>query len=278
MASKFILHVDSNFNISSINTNRLHLPRSDRFQYSPQQLLDTLLLHNSKMAATKEVKDVGIKYLDVIPELPASTPLGCPHIIDLASLNSGTIPKDLRMADVVVTILYNHSLETLRLFLNPSEQNFQFCRVSEGNEQDFVIQKLANGRKVRVRSTNHAFTEIYANVIYMKVGYYRRQRTELGKLSRSWQKELHYKIDFGLEGRWSQKLDVELGVEMLRRRVWAETATEDVKIKRCMDVPDYLMGKAAVFERERKQKKREEREEQEMEKAAGPSVPVDQGN
>ena len=84
-------------------------------------------------------EDVAVKYLDTCLLLPADAPLGWPHLIDLSSLSESDT-TGLQVADMVVTILYNHSLETLSRFMDMSHGFTFHVKEWEGSEmQDLVI-------------------------------------------------------------------------------------------------------------------------------------------
>lgn len=88
-------------------------------------------------------KDVAVAYLDTSLHLPSDAPLGWPHLIDLTTLN-GTDTTGLHVADMVVTVLYNHNPDTLARFMDMSH-NFTF-HVKEpltSDDQDFLVIRTA---------------------------------------------------------------------------------------------------------------------------------------
>lgn len=83
--------------------------------------------------------DVAVTYLDTNLYLPADAPLGWPHLIDLSTLDESDT-TGLCIADMVVTVLLNHSPATLARFMDMSH-NFVF-HVKErhtSDDQDLLI-------------------------------------------------------------------------------------------------------------------------------------------
>ena len=83
--------------------------------------------------------DVAVTYLDTNLHLPADAPLGWPHLIDLSALEESDT-TGLCIADMVVTVLLNHSPATLARFMDMSH-NFVF-HVKErhtSDDQDLLI-------------------------------------------------------------------------------------------------------------------------------------------
>ena len=84
-------------------------------------------------------EDVAVQYLSTCPLLPINSPYGWPHLIDLSSLDIQDT-TGLHIADMVVTVLYNHSPQTLNAFLNMSHGfTFHVEKSNGSNLQDFLI-------------------------------------------------------------------------------------------------------------------------------------------
>ena len=91
-----------------------------------------------------------IKYLGVYPELPIDAPIGCPHIIDVDSIDHDFYDtQDVGIADTVVTILYKFMPNALTAFLDLDAPNFHYIQAgSPGSRLDFCIKR--DGRMVTV--------------------------------------------------------------------------------------------------------------------------------
>ncbi|OBZ75639.1 hypothetical protein A0H81_04822 [Grifola frondosa] len=69
---------------------------------------------------------VPLRYSDACTELPASRPVGFPHIINVQGFDEETDKKDLRAADGIATLLYNWKPEALRALLDLNRPRFEF--------------------------------------------------------------------------------------------------------------------------------------------------------
>ena len=100
------------------------------------------------MASDYEVESV--KYLDCYPKLPIDAPIGCPHIIDLDSMNPDSFGvQDMSIADVVVTILFKFTPCALTAFLDLNRPNFHYIQAGGTSRLDFCIKR--DKRMVTVR-------------------------------------------------------------------------------------------------------------------------------
>ena len=93
-----------------------------------------------------------IKYLTACPDLSKDAPVGHPHLVDVSTVDMD-FPRPepgLGIADMVVTVLFNHSPETLQRFLDLSH-NFKFWirHRAERGSLDFCI--IRDGLTVTVR-------------------------------------------------------------------------------------------------------------------------------
>lgn len=81
-----------------------------------------------------------LKYLNIVSLLPAEAPLGHPHLLDLDSIDTEEFQPDLRIADMVVTVCYNHKPSTLDHFLDHSRDfMLRRCQVPYQGLDDFCI-------------------------------------------------------------------------------------------------------------------------------------------
>lgn len=89
-------------------------------------------------------------YLGVYPELPVDAPIGCPHLIDVDSLDHKPHGlQNLRIADAVVTILYKVTPGALTAFLDLDRPYFHYIHASyPGVHDGFCIKR--DGRFVKV--------------------------------------------------------------------------------------------------------------------------------
>ena len=89
-------------------------------------------------------------YLDVYPELPIDTPIGCPHIIDVDSMDHDFYDhQNMTIADAVVTILYKFMPSALTAFLDLDRPYFHYIQAGRpGVRLDFCIKR--DGRMVIV--------------------------------------------------------------------------------------------------------------------------------
>ncbi|KAL9638625.1 MAG: hypothetical protein Q9164_001432 [Protoblastenia rupestris] len=84
-----------------------------------------------------------MKFAQVTPRLPASRGRGYPRIVDLEVFDKSTDKQMLTMADIVATILWNHSKTAFDKFLAVNiRPNFSFIRREKnGKDKNFVIQR-----------------------------------------------------------------------------------------------------------------------------------------
>lgn len=90
-----------------------------------------------------------LEYLDHYAALPADRPVGYPHLINADKYKEEIQRQDLRIADAVVTVLYNWEPEALAAFLNYDLEDFRF-QVEDSNvhPHNFYVQR--KGRRVEV--------------------------------------------------------------------------------------------------------------------------------
>ncbi len=96
-----------------------------------------------------------LEYINEFPGLPADAANGCPHIVkckDWASTDDADVDTtNLRVPDVVATILYNYNPNILRAFLDVyKHESFKFLRqeLPDSTERSFVI--IRKGGKIVV--------------------------------------------------------------------------------------------------------------------------------
>ena len=90
-----------------------------------------------------EPADVAVTYLDTSLLLPPDAPLGWPHLIDLTSLNR-LDTTGLQVPDMIVTVLCNHSPDTLARFMDMSHGfTFHVKEPPLSESQDLVIVRTA---------------------------------------------------------------------------------------------------------------------------------------
>lgn len=84
-----------------------------------------------------------IKYLGVYLELPVDAPIGCPHIIDVDSMDHDSYGvQNMTIADAVVTILYKYMPCALTAFLDLDRPNFHYIQAGNpGTRLDFCIKR-----------------------------------------------------------------------------------------------------------------------------------------
>ena len=80
------------------------------------------------------------------PELPVDGPVGSPHIIDMATLDSDFIDYQMltqkpTVADAVATILFNSMPGTLTTFLDLIRPAFTYIQVGSLTCKDFCIKR-----------------------------------------------------------------------------------------------------------------------------------------
>lgn len=77
------------------------------------------------------------------PRLPFGAPLGCAHIINVSNYRENSRPR-IRMADIVVTFLFNYCPDLLYAFLNVTRHpEFVFTRVEAAGRgcRNFSIER-----------------------------------------------------------------------------------------------------------------------------------------
>ena len=82
-------------------------------------------------------------YEKSFPRLPFSAPVGCAHIIDVSIYQNKTRPS-IKVADLVVTFLYNYCPDLLHAFLNVTRHpEFVFTRVEAAGREcrNFAIER-----------------------------------------------------------------------------------------------------------------------------------------
>ena len=78
---------------------------------------------------------------------PANSPVALPlvpHIIDMKTISGDILDATIRVPDMIVTVLYNHSPKTLKKFLD-MDRNFRFQYHHCSKDQlllDFAIVRL----------------------------------------------------------------------------------------------------------------------------------------
>jgi hypothetical protein len=97
-------------------------------------------------------------YLDIAPILPANTPFGCPHILDVPSLYTNPPYHRLHIADIIARILYTHDPSTLTSFLD-LEKPFRFHTSHSSEDSEFTI--IREGRTVRVSKPSTKLSQTF---------------------------------------------------------------------------------------------------------------------
>ena len=69
-----------------------------------------------------------VKYLGIHPTLRPGAASGCPHIIDLSSIDPSIQQGGLDFADLAATVLYNYDAAVLTSFLDLGKKKFDFRR------------------------------------------------------------------------------------------------------------------------------------------------------
>ena len=85
-------------------------------------------------------------YLNYVRELPADTPDGYPHLIEINSLCGWSPQRELTIPDIIVTILFRYSREALLAFLDLERPSVFLLHMT--SELAFSIART--GRFVRV--------------------------------------------------------------------------------------------------------------------------------
>lgn len=83
-----------------------------------------------------------LEYLDNYAALPADRPVGYPHLINMDKYQEHIQRQGLRIADAVVTVLYNWEPEALTAFLDDDLEDFRFQVVDfSDHPQNFYVQR-----------------------------------------------------------------------------------------------------------------------------------------
>lgn len=97
---------------------------------------------NDSKVPRYEPHDPPLEYRKDYPALPATRPVNFPHIIDMDRYYEKIQRQNLRMADAVVTVLYNWEQEALAAFLDLDREDFRFRVEMKGvNPLDFFIER-----------------------------------------------------------------------------------------------------------------------------------------
>lgn len=83
-------------------------------------------------------------YQRSFPRLPFNAPFGCAHVIDVTKTYHNKSAPSIRMADIVVTFLYNYCPDLLHAFLNFTRHpEFSFARIEAfgGERHHFSIER-----------------------------------------------------------------------------------------------------------------------------------------
>lgn len=84
-----------------------------------------------------------VVYERSFPRLPSGAPIGCAHVIDVSIYQNKTRPS-IRVADLVVTFLFNYSLDLLYAFLNVTRHpEFVLTRIEVAGREcrNFSIER-----------------------------------------------------------------------------------------------------------------------------------------
>ena len=88
-----------------------------------------------------------LEYLDHYAALPTGRPVGYPHLINMDKYTEEIQRQDLRIADAIVTVLYNWEPEALAAFLNDELEDFRFqVEDSKVYPHSFYVQR--KGKRV----------------------------------------------------------------------------------------------------------------------------------
>ncbi|KDQ49648.1 hypothetical protein JAAARDRAFT_42670 [Jaapia argillacea MUCL 33604] len=91
------------------------------------------------------VKTTPLRFGDECPELPASRPLGFPHIISDQHFDEETDKKNLRAVDAAATLLFRWKREACDAFLNLDRAKFEYSLKREGY---FTMIIARNGQQI----------------------------------------------------------------------------------------------------------------------------------
>lgn len=95
-----------------------------------------------------------LEYLDHYAALPADRPVGYPHLINTDKFKEENQRQNLRIADAIVTVLYNWEPEALAAFLDHDLEDFRF-QVEDSNiyPHNFFVQR--KGKRVEAGSIQY---------------------------------------------------------------------------------------------------------------------------
>jgi len=93
-----------------------------------------------------------LEYSNACPKLPRTQPLGYSHLIDLKRFTVDTIKDDIRMADIIGTVLFNYAPGCLEAFLDQKEYRVvKFKRT----DVSFCIERVDYTVMVRCTPMSH---------------------------------------------------------------------------------------------------------------------------
>ncbi len=137
--------------------------------------------------------DLKLKYLDDYPKLPADAPLGCPHIVDLSSLDEDWPQAEMSIPDLVVTVLFKYRPAALDAFLDLKRKDVHFVRHhSRSATLDFCIQRA--GRIVKVLLS---LWPIEYSIDNVQIGVLN------GREQGGWDLLFKYRIGAKVTGKWT---------------------------------------------------------------------------
>ncbi|KAF2814297.1 uncharacterized protein BDZ99DRAFT_567954 [Mytilinidion resinicola] len=114
---------------------------------------DIISDYGSEDSETAGDGEAPVKYVKDCALLPDTTPLDWPHILDLDQEFGTNEPEfrvsDLRLADGVVTVLWNYDPEALKQFLDPKIKIFEFVRLLPVGSTSFSSVIHRKGSYVR---------------------------------------------------------------------------------------------------------------------------------
>lgn len=97
---------------------------------------------------TPAAKPPQVTYLTAYAGMPIDTPVGHPHIVDPESVDAEFLPKDLTVADVVVTTLFKFQPQALTTFLDLDRPRVHYIQGGRLSRLDICIKR--EGRMVTV--------------------------------------------------------------------------------------------------------------------------------
>ena len=93
-----------------------------------------------------------LEYLDHYAALPADRPVGYPHLINTDKYTTDIQRQNLRIADAVVTVLYNWEPEALAAFLDKDLEDFRF-QVEDHSDYPHNFYVHRKGKRVEAGQT-----------------------------------------------------------------------------------------------------------------------------